>query len=83
MLADDHTLFRQGIRTLISAEADMEVVAEAAKSKPSASPAAVKTMAPSMTSTGTVRPRPGAGAHQKSEDEGALEERRGTQGHLL
>src|SRR5271167_242493 len=29
MLADDHTLFRQGIRTLISAEADMEVVAEA------------------------------------------------------
>ena len=30
MLADDHTLFRQGIRTLISAEADMEVVGEAA-----------------------------------------------------
>jgi len=29
MLADDHTLFRQGIRTLISAEPDMEVVAEA------------------------------------------------------
>src|SRR5271154_3439260 len=29
MLADDHTLFRQGIRTLISAEADMEVVGEA------------------------------------------------------
>lgn len=29
LLADDHTLFRQGIRTLISAEADMEVVAEA------------------------------------------------------
>ncbi len=29
MLADDHTLFRQGIRTLISAESDMEVVAEA------------------------------------------------------
>ena len=30
ILADDHTLFRQGIRTLISAEADMEVVGEAA-----------------------------------------------------
>src|SRR5256885_5850062 len=30
MLADDHTLFRQGIRTLISAETDMEVVGEAA-----------------------------------------------------
>jgi two-component system response regulator NreC len=30
MLADDHTLFRQGIRTLIAAEADMEVVGEAA-----------------------------------------------------
>ena len=29
MLADDHTLFRQGIRTLISAELDMEVVGEA------------------------------------------------------
>ena len=29
LLADDHTLFRQGIRTLISAEADMEVVGEA------------------------------------------------------
>ena len=29
MLADDHTLFRQGIRTLISAEADMEVIGEA------------------------------------------------------
>ena len=29
MLADDHTLFRQGIRTLISAETDMEVVGEA------------------------------------------------------
>src|SRR5215210_9249969 len=29
MLADDHTLFRQGIRTLISAENDMEVVGEA------------------------------------------------------
>ncbi len=29
MLADDHTLFRQGIRTLLSSELDMEVVAEA------------------------------------------------------
>jgi two-component system, NarL family, response regulator NreC len=30
LLADDHTLFRQGIRTLISAEPDFEVVGEAA-----------------------------------------------------
>jgi len=29
MLADDHTLFRQGIRTLLAAEPDMEVVGEA------------------------------------------------------
>src|SRR5215211_8141048 len=29
MLADDHTLFRQGIRTLITAENDMEVIGEA------------------------------------------------------
>lgn len=29
LLADDHTLFRQGIRNLISAESDLEVVAEA------------------------------------------------------
>lgn len=29
MLADDHTLFRQGIRTLINAESDIEVVGEA------------------------------------------------------
>jgi two-component system, NarL family, response regulator NreC len=29
LLADDHTLFRQGIRNLISTEADMEVVGEA------------------------------------------------------
>jgi len=29
LLTDDHTLFRQGIKTLISAEPDMEVVAEA------------------------------------------------------
>jgi DNA-binding NarL/FixJ family response regulator len=30
LLADDHTLVRQGIRTLIAGEADMEVVGEAA-----------------------------------------------------
>ncbi len=30
MLADDHTLFRQGIANLITAESDMEVVGEAA-----------------------------------------------------
>jgi len=30
LLTDDHTLFRQGMKTLISAESDMEVVAEAA-----------------------------------------------------
>jgi len=29
LLTDDHTLFRQGIRTLLSAESDMEVVGEA------------------------------------------------------
>ncbi len=29
MLADDHTLFRQGIRTLIAVETDMEVIGEA------------------------------------------------------
>jgi two-component system, NarL family, response regulator NreC len=29
ILADDHTLFRQGIRTLIAAEQDMEIVGEA------------------------------------------------------
>ncbi len=29
LLADDHTLFRQGIKTLIAAEPDMEVVGEA------------------------------------------------------
>jgi two-component system, NarL family, response regulator NreC len=29
LLTDDHTLFRQGIKTLISAESDMEVVGEA------------------------------------------------------
>ncbi len=30
LLADDHTLFRQGVRTLINAETDMEAVGEAA-----------------------------------------------------
>ena len=30
LLTDDHTLFRQGIRTLLEAEADIEVVGEAA-----------------------------------------------------
>jgi DNA-binding NarL/FixJ family response regulator len=29
LLTDDHTLFRQGIRTLLSAEPDMEILAEA------------------------------------------------------
>jgi two-component system response regulator NreC len=29
LLTDDHTLFRQGIRTLLSAESDLEVVGEA------------------------------------------------------
>src|SRR5664279_738757 len=29
LLTDDHTLFRQGIRTLLAVEADMEVVGEA------------------------------------------------------
>ena len=30
LVTDDHTLFRQGVRTLLAAEADMEVVGEAA-----------------------------------------------------
>jgi len=30
MLADDHTLFRQGIRNIIAAETDLEVIGEAA-----------------------------------------------------
>jgi two-component system, NarL family, response regulator NreC len=30
LITDDHTLFRQGIRTLLSAEADLEVIGEAA-----------------------------------------------------
>src|SRR5215469_8044236 len=29
LITDDHTLFRQGIRTLLSAESDLEVVGEA------------------------------------------------------
>jgi two-component system, NarL family, response regulator NreC len=29
LLADDHTLFRQGVKTLLSAESDMEIVGEA------------------------------------------------------
>ena len=29
-LTDDHTLFRQGIKTLVSSEPDMEIVGEAA-----------------------------------------------------
>src|SRR5512141_2939670 len=30
LLADDHTLFRQGVKTLLASETDMEVVGEAA-----------------------------------------------------
>ena len=30
LLTDDHTLFRDGIRTLLAAESDMEVVGESA-----------------------------------------------------
>ncbi|MCX6630364.1 MAG: response regulator transcription factor, partial [Candidatus Solibacter sp.] len=30
LLTDDHTLFRHGVRTLLAAEADMEVIGEAA-----------------------------------------------------
>ena len=30
LLADDHTLFRQGVKTMLAAESDMEVVGEAA-----------------------------------------------------
>jgi DNA-binding NarL/FixJ family response regulator len=33
LLTDDHMLFRQGIRTLIAAEADLEVVGEAANAQ--------------------------------------------------
>jgi len=40
LLTDDHTLFRQGIKTLISAEADMEVVGEASNGTDSVTKAA-------------------------------------------
>jgi DNA-binding NarL/FixJ family response regulator len=30
LLADDHTIFRQGLRTLLEAEDDLEIVGEAA-----------------------------------------------------
>ena len=33
LLVDDHTLFREGIRALLSTESDMEVVGEAADGK--------------------------------------------------
>ena len=40
LLADDHTLFRQGVKTLLSAESDMEVVGEAADGNSAAEKAA-------------------------------------------
>ncbi|MCC7176632.1 MAG: response regulator transcription factor [Bryobacterales bacterium] len=40
LLADDHTLFRQGVRTLLSAEPDMEIVGEAADGNATAEKAA-------------------------------------------
>src|SRR5256886_15274236 len=40
LLTDDHTLFRQGIKTLIAAEADMEVVGEASNGTDSVTKAA-------------------------------------------
>ena len=40
MLADDHTLFRQGVKTLLAAETDMEVVGEAADGNSAAEKAA-------------------------------------------
>ncbi|MGQ9634117.1 MAG: response regulator [Bryobacteraceae bacterium] len=40
LLADDHTLFRQGIKTLLAAESDMEVVGEAADAAAAADKAA-------------------------------------------
>ncbi|HRS75021.1 MAG TPA: response regulator transcription factor [Anaerolineaceae bacterium] len=40
LLADDHTLFRQGVKTLLSAEPDMEVVGEAADASAAAEKAA-------------------------------------------
>lgn len=40
LLADDHTLFRQGVRTLLGAEPDMEVVGEASNGVEAAAKAA-------------------------------------------
>jgi DNA-binding NarL/FixJ family response regulator len=40
LLADDHTLFRQGVKTLLSAEPDMEVVGEASNGTEAAEKAA-------------------------------------------
>ncbi|HXG33814.1 MAG TPA: response regulator transcription factor [Bryobacteraceae bacterium] len=40
LLADDHTLFRQGVRTLLAAEPDMEVVGEASNGVEAAAKAA-------------------------------------------
>lgn len=40
LLADDHTLFRQGIKTLVASEADMEVVGEASSGTEAAAKAA-------------------------------------------
>ncbi len=36
LLADDHTLFRQGMKTLLAAESDMEIVGEASNGKEAA-----------------------------------------------
>jgi two-component system response regulator NreC len=40
LLADDHTLFRQGVKTLLATESDMEVVGEAADGASAAEKAA-------------------------------------------
>ncbi len=40
LLADDHTLFRQGVRTLLAAEPDLEVVGEASNGVEAAAKAA-------------------------------------------
>ncbi len=40
LVADDHTLFRQGVKTLLNAEADMEVVGEASNGAEAAEKAA-------------------------------------------
>src|SRR5574341_414266 len=40
LLADDHTLFRQGVKTLLSVEPDMEVIAEASNGTEAAGKAA-------------------------------------------